>query len=100
VDLYDNACLAHDLYGRHNACHVYIRATPRERPFVGSELSREILTRFGICSASVKIAGRRDPYAVCRAFTYALLKHQNLDEFARDRGKRYLTLKWIYDNNI
>jgi small subunit ribosomal protein S5 len=100
IDLYDNFGLAHDLYGRHNACHVYIKATPRERPFVGSPLARQILNRFGISTASVRIVGRRDPYAVCRAITYALQKHQNLDEFARDRGLRYLTLRWIYDNKI
>lgn len=100
VDLYDNFGLAHDLMGKHNACRVYIRATPRGRMFVGSPLSRAILNRFGISSASVRIVGRRDPYAVCRAFSYALQNHENLDEFARDRGLRYLTLRWIYDNKI
>ncbi len=100
IDLYDNAGLAHDLYGRHNDCHCYVRATPVGRPFVGSTLVMEIFNRFGIASASVKLAGRRDPYAVCRAITYALKKHKNLDEMARERGKRYLTLKWVYDNKV
>ena len=30
----------------------------------------------------------------------ALKQHENIDEFAKDRGKRYLTLKWLYENNI
>ena len=100
VDLFDNYGFAHDLMGKHNSCRVYIRATPRERAMVGSPLSRAILTRFGVASASVKIVGRRDPYAVCRAFSYALQNHENIDETARDRGLRYLTLRWIYDNKI
>lgn len=100
IDLYENSSLAHDLYGRHNSCHVYIRSTPKSRIFVGSPVVEEILTRFGIASASVKVVGRRNPYSVIRAIFNALDKHENLDEFAKDRGKRYLSLKWAYDNNV
>ena len=67
---------------------------------VASPFATAVLTRFGIGSASVKLVGRRDAYAMVRAIFNALEKHENIDEFAKNRGKRYLTLKWLYDNNI
>ena len=100
VDLYENQGLAHDLYGKHNNCRAYIRATPASRSMVASKLSRAVLERFGIASASVKLVGRRDPYAQVRALFNALRTHENIDEFARDRGQRYVTLKWAYDNKV
>jgi len=63
IDLYDNFGVAHDLHGKHNSCHCYIRATNRSREMVASPLVKEILTRFGIGSASVKLIGRRNPYS-------------------------------------
>jgi small subunit ribosomal protein S5 len=100
IDLYDNFGLAHDLHGKHNACHAYIKATSRARAFVGSNFAQEILSRFGISSASVKLVGRRNPYSMVRAIFNALEKHENIDEYARNRGKRYLSIKWAYDNAI
>lgn len=100
IDLFDNYGLAHDVHGKHNSCHAYIKATPRSRIMVASPFASAILTRFGISSASVKIVGRRDPYAQVRAVFNAIAKHENIDEFARDRGKRYLDLRWVYDSNV
>ena len=100
IDLFDNYGLAHDLHGKHNSCHAYIKATPRSRIMVASPFAQAILTRFGISSASVKIVGRRDPYAQVRAVFNAVAKHENVDEFARDRGQRYLDLRWAYDKSI
>lgn len=48
----------------------------------------------------MKIEGRRNPYSVVRAVFKALRQHENLDEFAKDRGRRYLTLKWAYQNGV
>ncbi len=100
IDLYENASLAHDLYGKHNSCRVYIKGTPTTRDMVGSKLANSILNRMGIASASTKIVGRRNPYAQVRAIFNALETHENIDEFARARGKRYVTLKWAHDNKI
>ena len=100
IDLYDNYGLAHDLHGKHNSCHAYIKATPRYRKMVASSFAKAILLRIGIGSASVKLVGRRDPYAMCRAIFNALEKHQNIVEFAKARGERYLSLKWMYDQNL
>jgi small subunit ribosomal protein S5 len=100
VDLYDNSGLAHDLHGKHNGCHAYIRATPTTREMVGSSFSTSILQRFGVSSASVKVLGRRNPYAQVRAIFDALEGHENIDEYARDRGKRYITLRWAQDNGV
>lgn len=100
IDLYDNFGLAHDVMGKHNSCRAYIRATPRDRPMIASEFSASILELFGIGSASVKVTGRRDPYAHVKAIFNAVSKHVNLDEIARARGKQYLTLKWLHENNV
>lgn len=100
IDLYDNFGFAHDLHGKHNSCHAYIKATGRGRIIVGSPFATAVLERFGVGTCSVKLVGRRDPYAMVRALFDAVQKHENIDEFAKDRGKRYLTLKWLYDNNI
>jgi small subunit ribosomal protein S5 len=100
IDLYDNFGLAHDLYGKHNACHAYIRATPRARLMVASPFAQSILESFGISSCSCKLVGRRNPYSMARAIFKALEKHENIDEFAKARGKRYLTLRWAYENRM
>ena len=100
VDLYENFGLAHDCHGQHNSCHAYIKRTPRSRVMVASPFATEILTRFGISSASCKLMGRRDPYAMVRAIFNGLAKHENIDEIAKARGKRYLTLKWTMDNLV
>jgi len=100
VDLYENYGLAHDVHGKHNSCHAYIRATPRSRVMVASTFSSAVLQRFGIGSASIKLVGRRDPYAMVRAIFDALSRHQNIDEYAKARGKRYLTQKWAHDNGL
>jgi small subunit ribosomal protein S5 len=100
IDLYENAALAHDLKGKFNNCYVYIRSTPRERIMVANPAIEGILNRFGIVSASCKVVGRRNPYAMVRATFEALQKHTNLDEIAKIRGKRYLTLKYMQDHGI
>lgn len=100
IDLYENYGLAHDLHGKHNSCHAYIRATPRSRMMVASPFASSVLLRFGIGSASVKLVGRRDPYSMVMSLFDALSKHQNIDEYAKARGKRYLTLKWAQDNGL
>jgi hypothetical protein len=35
-----------------------------------------------------------------RALFNAIKQHENVDEFAKDRGKRYLSLRWAYDQNL
>ena len=98
IDLYDNGALAVDLTGRYNGCFVYIRATNINRAFVGSPFAEAVLSRFGISSASVRIVGNRNPYSVVRAMFKAIEHHENIDEIARDRGQRYLTLRWALKN--
>jgi ribosomal protein S5 len=100
IDLYDNFGLAHDCFGKYNGCYVYITATPASREIVGSYMAREILHRMGIGSCSVKIIGNRNPYAVVNAITKALSQHKNIDELAKMRGKRYLTLRWAHDHSM
>ena len=100
IDLYDNFGVAHDLYGKHNSCHCYIRATPIGREMVASAFAGEVLNRFGISSATVKMIGNRNPYSQINAIFNALSHHENIDEFAKDRGQRYLSLRWAYDKGI
>lgn len=67
---------------------------------VASPFSQAILNLFGIGSASVKLIGRRDPYAKVMALFDAIKKHQNIDEYSKARGKRYLSEKWLRDQGI
>ena len=100
MDLYDNYGLCHDVHGKHNACHAYIRHTSKERLMVASPYASEILLRFGISSVSCKLVGRRDPYAQVRSIFNALSKHMNIDEIAKMRGKRYYSLQYALDNRV
>ncbi len=100
IDLYNNFGIAHDLYGKHNSCRAYIRATPSQREMVAGNFAREVLVRFGISSASVKLVGRRNPYAMVNAIFNALQKHQNIDEYARYRGLRYLSLSELRSSDL
>lgn len=100
IDLYDNFGLAHNLFGRHNSCYCYITATPSYREMVASPFASEVLNRFGISSASVKLVGNRNPYSQINAIFNALSKHENIDEIAKDRGKRYLSVRWAHDRNL
>lgn len=67
---------------------------------VASDFASCILLKFGIASASVKLTGRREPYSMVRAIFNALQQHQNIDEYAKITGKRYLSLKWARDNGL
>lgn len=100
IDLYDNFGLAHNVFGRHNSCYCYITATPAYREMVASPFATEVLNRFGISSASVKLVGNRNPYSQINAIFNALSKHENIDEIAKDRGKRYLSVRWAHDRNL
>jgi small subunit ribosomal protein S5 len=100
IDLYENYGFAHNLLGKHNSCRAYIQATPRSRIMVGSTLAKAVLNHIGVSSASVKLVGRRNPYSMVHAIFDALSKHENIDEFAKRRGKRFLTLKWLRENQI
>ena len=102
IDLYDNFGLAHDLYGKHNACTCTctIRATPAAREMVASPMVEEILNRIGIATASVKMKGNRNPYSQVHAIFNALSKHQNLDEFVKACGKRDLSIRWAHDHKM
>lgn len=98
LDLYENGGLCHDVTAKYNNCYAYIKATPKQREMVADEKVKEILNLFGISSASVKIIGRRDPYAMVKSIFKALQHHRNLDDIAKSRGARYMTLKWARDN--
>lgn len=100
IDLYENAGLAHDCFGKHNSCRAYVRATPPSRLPIASPFAEAVLNAFGVGSASVKLVGRRNPYSMVNALFNALSKHENIDEYAKRRGKRYLTLKWLKDQNV
>ena len=63
-----------------------------------SPFANAVLESFGISSASVKLVGRRNPYSMVRAMFNAIEKHENIDETAKRRGLRYLTLRAAREN--
>jgi ribosomal protein S5 len=100
LDLHDNGALAHDLEGKHNDIKVQIRSKPKGGRMTAPPLVRLILQSMGVGSASANTIGRQNPYAVVRATFNALNKHTDLVEYSKATGKRYVTLKWLYDNNV
>jgi ribosomal protein S5 len=97
IDLYDNFGLAHDVVGKRNGCTAYIRSTPSTRAMIANEDADDILKLFGIATASVKLVGNKSSYARVYAIFDALKKHQNIDEYSKARGKRYLSEKWLHE---
>jgi ribosomal protein S5 len=67
---------------------------------VACPVAETVLTMFGISSASVKIVGKRNPYSMVRAVFNAIQEHENIDETAKKRGLRYLSIKWAYQNRV
>jgi ribosomal protein S5 len=67
---------------------------------VASPFVETLLELVGITSASVTLVGKRDPYCRTIAIFNALRKHQNLDEYAKARGKRYLSEKWLREKGV
>jgi small subunit ribosomal protein S5 len=88
---YQTNALTHDLVGRSNSCKVLIRAT--NRGLRGNPLSCEILKYFGITHASCKaVHGQRTQFNVVRATFKAIMTHQSMEEVARKRGRRILSI--------
>jgi small subunit ribosomal protein S5 len=100
IDLYDNFGLYHDVYGKHNNCHAIIKAYGKNKEPTTSEFAQTVLDCFGITGCSAKLMGRRDPYAMVNAMFNAVANHCNIDEQAKGRGKRYITLKWAKDRDL
>lgn len=100
IEPHNGSLLAHDVEGIHNNCKVYIRAVPLEHGIVAGPAVKAVLARFGIAAASAKAVGRRNPYSVVRATFDALSKHESLDDIAKKRGKRYLTLEYARQQSM
>lgn len=92
VDAYNNSGLTTDLVGKHNSCIVRLRSTPPNRGLKGHPLIRDILLYFGITDCSAKSHGNRNIYNVVYATFKAIMKHRSIEEIARARGKRFLSL--------
>ncbi|CAB9519506.1 protein S5 [Seminavis robusta] len=91
VDRYQTNSLTRDLVGRSNSCKVVLRAT--NRGLRGNPLSCEILKYFGITNCTAKaVHGNRSQFNVVRATFKALMTHESMEEVARKRGRRIVSI--------
>ncbi|CAM9606810.1 unnamed protein product [Ascophyllum nodosum] len=93
VERYKQACLCHDVVGKHNGSKVLIWSRPPGHGMRAGKLSRDILYNMGITDGACKIIGRRNKYSMIYAFFDALAKHRGVESIARGRGKRILSLQ-------
>ncbi|CAM9795933.1 unnamed protein product [Chrysoparadoxa australica] len=99
IERYKSCALNQDLFGRHNNCTVHFWKRPIGRGLAGSALMMDICEMAGIQHASVRVRGRRNPYAMVRAAFNALRSHQSLQDIAMARGVRILTLMRTIKND-
>ena len=92
VDLYRNRCITTPLYGKHNSCRVIIQAGDPRVPSMEGRMITDILRVFGVECGEARSVGRRNPYSVVRAVFNAMSQHEGVEEIARKRGRRLITL--------
>ncbi len=92
VDLYRNRCISTALYGKHNNCRIYIQAGHPLKHHKEGRMINDILRVFGVESGEARSVGRRNPYSVVRAVFDAMSKHVGVEEVARKRGRRLISV--------
>lgn len=92
VDLYRNRCITTPLYGKHNNCRIYIQAGHPGKHHKEGRMINDILRVFGVESGEARSVGRRNPYSVVRAVFDAMSKHVGVEEVARKRGRRLISV--------
>jgi ribosomal protein S5 len=92
VDLYRNRCVTTPLYGKHNNCRIYIQAGHPLKHHKEGRMINDILRIFGVESGEARSVGRRNPYSVVRAVFDAMSKHVGVEEVARKRGRRLISV--------
>lgn len=92
LDLYRGRCITTPLHGRHNSCHVYIQAGNPLKPNKEGRMVNDILRLFGVECGEARSVGRRNPYSLIRAIFDALKQHEGVEEIARKRGRRLISL--------
>lgn len=92
LDLFRGRCVTQALYGKHNACRIVIQAGNPRRPNMEGRMVNDIIRCFGIECGEAKSIGKRNPYSLVRAIFDALSKHQGVEEIARKRGRRLITM--------
>ena len=76
VPLREGRTLHHDVYGRHGAGKVYLRAAPAGTGVIAGGPMRAVFETLGLQDVVAKSVGSSNPYNVVRA-TFDALKHQD-----------------------
>jgi len=76
VALREGRTLHHDIFGRHGAGRVYLRAAPAGTGIIAGGAMRAVFETLGIQDVVAKSIGSSNPYNMVRA-TFNALKHQD-----------------------
>jgi len=76
VPLREGRTLHHDVFGRHGAGKVYLRAAPPGTGIIAGGPMRAVFETLGMADVVAKSLGSSNPYNVVRA-TFDALKHQD-----------------------
>src|SRR6185312_15046393 len=88
VALREGRTLHHDVFGRHGAGKVLLRAAPPGTGIIAGGPMRAVLETLGIQDVVAKSVGSSNPYNMVRA-TFDALKHQSSPrQVASKRGKK------------
>ena len=93
VPLREGRTLHHDVYGRHGAGKVFLRAASPGTGVIAGGPMRAVFETLGMHDVVAKSTGSSNPYNMVRA-TFDALKHQlHPKDVAAQRGIKYSTLQ-------
>ena len=88
VALREGRTLHHDIFGRHGAGRVYLRAAPAGTGIIAGGPMRAVFETLGMQDVVAKSLGSSNPYNVVRATLDGLTQQRRPSEIAAKRGKK------------
>ena len=92
VPLREGRTLHHDVYGRHGAGKVYLRAAPAGTGIIAGGPMRAVFESLGVADVVTKSIGTSNPYNMVRATFEALGEQTSPKSVAQRRGKKIADL--------
>ncbi|MDP3316516.1 MAG: 30S ribosomal protein S5, partial [Devosia sp.] len=93
VALREGRTLHHDVFGRHGAGKVYLRAAPPGTGIIAGGPMRAVFETLGMHDVVAKSMGSSNPYNMVRATFDALRNQMHPKDIAAQRGIKYSTLQ-------
>ena len=93
VPLREGRTLHHDVFGRHGAGRVFLRAAPPGTGIIAGGPMRAVFETLGMHDVVAKSTGSSNPYNMIRATFDALKNQAHPKDVAAQRGLKYATLQ-------